>query len=101
MGEPQYNWKNILQVMKDMKTYREGFTFLPCYNTILPKVKVFGKSPVDVLKEEVMSVKEYLDGFMHIQISTNKIQSDESIIIWHIIKFSLHLFDCYNICTTK
>ena len=43
MGEPQYNWKNILQVMRDMKTYREGFTFLPCYNTILPKVKVFGK----------------------------------------------------------
>lgn len=40
MGEPQYNWQNILQVMRDMKTYREGFTFLPCYNTILPKVKV-------------------------------------------------------------
>lgn len=77
MGEPQYNWKNILQVMKDMKTYCEGFTFLPCYNTILPKVKVFGKSPVDVLKEEVMSVKEYLDGFMHIQISTNSTNEDE------------------------
>ena len=77
MGEPQYNWKNILQVMRDMKTYKEGFTFLPCYNTILPKVKVFGKNPVEVLKEEVMSVKEYLDGFMHIQISTNSTNEDE------------------------
>ena len=48
MGEPQYTWKNILQVMRDMKTYKEEFRFLPCYNTILPKVKVYGKSPVDV-----------------------------------------------------
>lgn len=77
MGEPQYNWKNILQVMRDMKTYKEEFRFLPCYNTILPKVKVYGKSPVDVLKDEVMSVKEYLDGFMHIQISTNSTNEDE------------------------
>lgn len=77
MGEPQYNWKNILQVMRDMKTYKEGFKFLPCYNTILPKVKSFGKSPVDVIKEEVMEVKNYLDGFMHIQISTNSTNEDE------------------------
>lgn len=77
MGEPQYNWKNILQVMRDMKTYRKGFSFLPCYNTILPKVKVFGKTPVDVIKDEVMPVKEYLDGFMHIQISTNSTNEEE------------------------
>jgi 23S rRNA (adenine2503-C2)-methyltransferase len=77
MGEPQYNWKNILQVMRDMKTYREGFRFLPCYNTILPKVNVFGKSPVEVLSEEVMSVKEYLDGFLHIQISTNSTNEEQ------------------------
>jgi len=77
MGEPQYNWKNILQVMRDMKTYREGFKFLPCYNTILPKVTIDGKNPVEVLKEEVMNVKEYLDGFLHIQISTNSTNEDQ------------------------
>lgn len=77
MGEPQHNWKNILQVMRDMKTYKEGFKFLPCYNTILPKVNVFGKNPVDVIKEEVMLVKEYLDGFMHIQISTNSTNEEQ------------------------
>jgi 23S rRNA (adenine2503-C2)-methyltransferase len=77
MGEPQYNWKNILEVMSDMKHYREGFTFLPCYNTILPKVNVFGKGPIEVLKEDVMYTKAYLDGFMHIQISTNSTNEDE------------------------
>lgn len=82
MGEPQYNWKNILSVMKDMKTYNDGFTFLPCYNTILPKVKVGGKGPVEVIKEEVMSVKEYLDGFMHIQISTNSTDEEERKILF-------------------
>lgn len=77
MGEPQYNWKNILKVMRDMKTYREGFKFLPCYNTILPKHEVFGKGPIEVLKEEVMSAKEYLDGFMHVQISTNSTNEEQ------------------------
>jgi 23S rRNA (adenine2503-C2)-methyltransferase len=77
MGEPQYNWQNILQVMKDMKTYKEGFRFLPCYNTILPKVKVFNKGPLEVLTEEVMNVKEYLNGFLHIQISTNSTNEEQ------------------------
>lgn len=77
MGEPMYNWQNILQVMREMKTYKEGFTFLPCYNTILPRVKVFNKGPIEVLKEDVMSAKEYLDGFMHIQISTNSTNEEE------------------------
>lgn len=77
MGEPQYNWKNILSVMRDMKTYRDGFRFLPCYNTILPKAVVDGKGPVDVILDEVMSAKEYLDGFMHVQISTNSTNEDE------------------------
>lgn len=82
MGEPQYNWKNILGVMRDMKTYREGFRFLPCYNTILPKAIIDGKGPIDVLKEEVMSVKEYLDGFMHVQISTNSTNEDERRLLF-------------------
>lgn len=77
MGEPQYNWKNILQVMREMKYYRKGFRFLPCYNTILPKVTVNGKNPIDVIKDEVMSVKEYLDGFLHIQISTNSTNEEQ------------------------
>ena len=77
MGEPQYNWKNILGVMRDMKTYRPGFRFLPCYNTILPKSTVFGKSPIQVLKEEVMTTKAYLDGFLHVQISTNSTNEDQ------------------------
>lgn len=77
MGEPQYNWMNILQVMREMKNYKEGFNFLPCYNTILPKVIINGKSPIEVLKEEVMSVKDYLDGFLHIQISTNSTNENQ------------------------
>ncbi|WP_373262195.1 hypothetical protein [Hungatella hathewayi] len=77
MGEPQYNWKNILGVMREIKTYHPGFTFLPCYNTILPKAIVDGKGPIEVVKEEVMSVKESLDGFMHIQISTNSTDEEE------------------------
>lgn len=77
MGEPQYNWKNILSVMMDMKRYKEGFTFLPCYNTILPKVRIDGKGPIAVIKEEVMFTKAFLDGFMHIQISTNSTNEDE------------------------
>lgn len=77
MGEPQYNWQNILSVMIEMKNYRKGFRFLPCYNTILPKVDVYGKHPIDVIKDEVMSVKAYLDGFLHIQISTNSTNEDQ------------------------
>lgn len=77
MGEPQYNWKNILAVMRGMKNYREGFRFLPCYNTILPKAVINGKGPIDVVRDEVMSTKEYLDGFMHVQISTNSTNEDE------------------------
>lgn len=77
MGEPQYNWRNILAVMRDMKTYREGFRFLPCYNTILPKATVDGKGPIDVIRDEVMPAKECLDGFMHVQISTNSTDEDE------------------------
>ena len=77
MGEPQYNWQNVLAVMRDMKSYRDGFRFLPCYNTILPKVKVGGKGPLEVIIDEVMPVKELLDGFMHIQISVNSTNEDE------------------------
>ena len=81
MGEPQYNWQNILQVMKEMKNYKENFTFLPCYNTILPKVKSFNKSPLEVL-DEVMNIKSYLDGFMHIQISVNSTNEDERRLLF-------------------
>lgn len=77
MGEPQYNWRNILAVMRDMKSYRDGFRFLPCYNTILPKAKVEGKGPLDVIIDEVMPAKEFLDGFMHIQISVNSTNEEE------------------------
>ena len=38
---------------------------------------MFGKSPIDVIRDEVMPTKEYLDGFMHIQISTNSTNEDE------------------------
>lgn len=77
MGEPFWNWQNILQVMREMKTYKDGFTFLPCYNTIMPKGKSYGKTSLEVLSEDVMAAKEYLDGFMHIQISTNSTNEEE------------------------
>ena len=81
MGEPQFNWKNILHVMKDMKDHKEGFTFLPCYNTILPKVNIDGCGPLETFKH-VMEVKEYLNGFMHVQLSINSTNEDQRKVLF-------------------
>lgn len=77
MGEPFWNWQNICQVMKEMKTYRDTFTFLPCYNTIMPKGKSLGKRVEDVILDEVMPLKEYLSGNMHLQISCNSTDEEQ------------------------
>jgi len=81
MGEPAFNLDNVLQVMKSLPNISAGldryFTWLPCFNSILPKKIDSDTSGFDVI-DKVIDVKENIyGGFLHFQISCNS--TDEEV----------------------
>lgn len=74
MGEPAHNLDNVLGAMKNLPSLApEGtdFKWLPCFNSILPRRVMDGRSGFDVL-DAVLDVKEEVfDGNLHLQISCN------------------------------
>jgi 23S rRNA (adenine2503-C2)-methyltransferase len=78
MGEPALNWKNVLKAIVYLKNHQWGnFRFLPCYNSIVPDVKIYGASPFEIL-ERVMAIKEEIfDGFLHLQLSINSTNENQ------------------------
>lgn len=75
MGEPAHNLNNVLGAMKNLpkisKELDKKFRWLPCFNSILPRKTMEGKTGFDVI-DTVIDLKEnYFDGFLHFQISCN------------------------------
>jgi adenine C2-methylase RlmN of 23S rRNA A2503 and tRNA A37 len=70
MGEPAKNLNNVLGAMSNLykisNEYNCNFIWLPCFNSILPKVE--GADVID----EVLEIKEKIfSGNLHFQISCN------------------------------
>jgi len=77
MGEPTLNYKNVLNVIEKLKYLKDGIRFLPCFNSILPKINVEGKYIYEIM-DEVLRVKEEVhNGFLHFQISCNSTNEEE------------------------
>ena len=82
MGEPAHNLNNVLNVISTIKSmkhsiYNSEFTWLPCFNSILPVKTIEGNRGEDVI-QRVMYVKEaYHDGFLHFQISCNSTDEEQ------------------------
>jgi 23S rRNA (adenine2503-C2)-methyltransferase len=80
MGEPSHNLTNVLNAMKMLPSISSSksrvFTWLPCFNSILPKKTIDGRSAYDVI-ERVLAMKDWYNGFLHFQISANS--TDENI----------------------
>jgi len=69
IGEPSWNIDNVLGAIKNLnnisKELNRDFTWLPCFNSILPRG---AKETI----EKVIDVKEnYYNGFLHFQVSCN------------------------------
>ncbi len=75
MGEPAHNLNNVLLAMRRLSVIsgRQGKTFrwLPCFNSILPRVTTGDESGFGVI-DAVLDLKEnFYEGFLHFQISCN------------------------------
>jgi len=75
MGEPAHNVDNVLNVIKRLPSIsvsmRKDFNWLPCFNSILPRVTTKNESGFDII-DKVLDVKENnYNGFLHFQLSIN------------------------------
>ncbi len=81
MGEPAHNLKNVIGAMKNLlkisKKLKRDFRWLPCFNSILPRKTIEGKTGFEVIDEVIKLKEEIYDGFLHFQISCNS--TDETI----------------------
>jgi 23S rRNA (adenine2503-C2)-methyltransferase len=73
MGEPAWNIKNVLAAMKNLpeisKALGRDFSWLPCFNSILPR-------KADIIDEVIDFKESEYSGRLHFQISCNS--TDES-----------------------
>lgn len=81
MGEPSHNLKNVLGAMRNLPEISQemgrDYSWLPCFNSILPRKTLEGKTGFDVL-DEVIELKERdYDGYLHLQISCNSTDEDK------------------------
>jgi len=80
MGEPAHNLKNVLEAIRNLPKIAEAanknYTWLPCFNSILPKKTIEGLTGWDVI-DRVLEVKEECHGYLHFQISCNS--TNESV----------------------
>jgi 23S rRNA (adenine2503-C2)-methyltransferase len=75
MGEPALNLTNVLNIIKKLpflsKSLNRDFRWLPCFNSILPRI-------VPDVIDQVLEVKENnYNGFLHFQISCNSTDEDQ------------------------
>ena len=99
MGEPALNWQNVLAAISALKSHHWGdFSFLPCYNSIVPDVPITGAGPFEVLSEVLRVKKETFNGFLHLQLSINSTSEEERRWLFHGAKVvSLdNLVDFFN-----
>ena len=81
MGEPAFNLDNVLHAIISLPIISDimnkDFTWLPCFNSVLPRKIDSNTTGFDVI-DRVISVKEnHYNGFLHFQISCNS--TDESV----------------------
>jgi len=73
MGEPAHNLTNVLNTIKRLpeisKEQDKKFNWLPCFNTILPKL--CENNPLEVLDRVIETKEKDYNGFLHLQISCN------------------------------
>ena len=81
MGEPAHNLKNVLSAMKNLpkisKSLKKDFNWLPCFNSILPRKTIEGKTGFDVIDKVIELKEKTCNGFLHFQISCNS--TDENL----------------------
>jgi len=75
MGEPSHNVDNVLAAIKRLpiisKEMDRDYKWLPCFNSILPRITTKGESGFDII-DKVLEVKENnYNGFLHFQMSIN------------------------------
>jgi 23S rRNA (adenine2503-C2)-methyltransferase len=84
MGEPSHNLDNVLNVINTLDNisclisgerrclvWDKKFTWLPCFNSILPRKTTKGLSGFDVIDRVVESKEKHHNGHLHFQISVN------------------------------
>src|SRR3989344_5754620 len=81
MGEPAHNLENVLGAMRNLPRISQemgrDYNWLPCFNSILPRKTIEGKTGFDVL-DGIIEVKEKdYDGYLHLQISCNSTDEDK------------------------
>ena len=71
MGEPAHNLKNVLSAMKSLpkisKSLKKDFNWLPCFNSILPRKTIEGKTGFDVIDKVIELKEKNYNGFLHFQ----------------------------------
>lgn len=79
MGEPAHNLNNVLGAIKNLPKIsaeqNKKFTWLPCFNTILPKQ--CKHDPYEVLDRVIETKEKYYNGFLHLQISCNSTSEEK------------------------
>jgi 23S rRNA (adenine2503-C2)-methyltransferase len=75
MGEPSHNLENTLNAMKNLpkisKEIGRDFDWLPCFNSILPRKTIEGRSGFEVIDEVIETKESCFNGFLHFQVSCN------------------------------
>lgn len=71
MGEPALNFVNVIDVMEDIQYLNKDINFLPCFNSILPRISNEKYNIYDIIDEIHRVKEEVYNGFLHFQISCN------------------------------
>lgn len=79
MGEPAHNLDNVLRAIEKLPSVsskNRKFTWLPCFNSILPRKTIGGYTGFDVIDAVINTKEKVFDGFLHFQISVNSTDED-------------------------
>ena len=76
MGEPSHNLNNVVAAMKELPCLIDNVTWLPCFNSILPRFTMEGLSGIEVLKKVLDLKEQVFGGNLHLQISVNSTDND-------------------------
>ena len=75
MGEPAHNLDNVIGAMRNLddlsRMANRSFSWLPCFNSILPNKTTQGRDAVEVLDRIIETKERDFNGMMHLQISCN------------------------------
>ena len=76
MGEPAHNFKNVSNVISNLKGYN-NFNWLPCFNSILPMKTIEGLTAEQVLNEMISIKENVYNGYLHLQLSVNSTDEEK------------------------